>query len=134
MSKQFRRTNEKYIHGSHNIREAIRISCPKVFAILEQMENYLKEEENIWLYHWTEDKFYIEVIDRSIEVSILRCRMGISFDFKRDIVLFSNDGGNCFVRANKWKSWLTKRLPSKILTGEYNDKTFHVYKDERETP
>ena len=134
MSKEFRTCYEKYNNSS--AREMVRISCPKVFAILEKMEQYLKDEEIINIYNWTGDRFYIDVVDSSMHAPILNHRMGITFDFRKDKVIFNNDTneefkGNCFVRANKWKSWLTKRLPKEILMGEYNENTFHIYKDWR---
>jgi len=124
--------HKKYSKGSHTTSELIRIHNPNIYKILQWLETKLKPSEVIDIHYWASEWLYIIVEDRNIKEYIVNMRMGFTVNMSKDIVMYNNDksdnhwGGNCFVRANKWKTNLRK-----YLGNQYNEHTFHIYKDPR---
>jgi len=131
MSKPYKRKCDKYNGSSYGSAMLISIHCPNIQKILEWLEARLKPSESIAIYPWTDDWFYIEVTDSEIKASIVNARIAFTVNVRRDRIMYCNDfedntvgGGNCFVRANKWKTYLKKEWAEEWDAGRW-----HIYKD-----
>jgi hypothetical protein len=131
----YRRTYDKYKEGNSSAAEILKIKCPKVIApLLTWLESHLKKTESIDISHWGVDWFYICVEDTDyIKFGHpSEMRVGFTVNVLADKIMWSDDtkynshGGNCFVRANKWKPLIKKYF------GNFNngiEKAIHFYKD-----
>ena len=136
MSKPYRRQYDKYKKCSYTAAMLVKIHCPYIYTILEWLEPKLKPSEYISISNWNKDWFYIEVLDDDITESIVNTRMAFTVNMRKDRIMFCNDyldnpvgGGNCLVRANKWKRYLKKRFDK-----QYTPEHFNIYKDPRPLP
>ena len=133
-----RRTIERYSENGE-AQYVIKQLCPNTARLLGWFESYLKPTERITVEHWTGDVFYIVIDDTAMhnereyeQASINAMRCGVTVNVKDDAVMYSNDtkvnphGGNCFVRANKWKKFIKLHFGQHYLNGG-----FHIYKDGR---
>lgn len=142
MKRDPRRTHEKYLNRNDVSALLLKLTRPTIASILVFLEQNLGLDEQIDISNWHEEFFYLSVMDRRYAQvrpadSRYQCagmRLGITVDANRDCMIWPGSpyptivnprlprGGNCYVRANKWKRLLRAKYP--IDFGG-----FRVYKD-----
>lgn len=95
-------------------------TCLNLFNFLN---DNLNKFEHIVIQHWTENYFYIEVEDERVNTFNSSYRIGFSVDCEKDKIFWNCDGGNCYVRSNRWK----KKL--KQLNCSLGQPKMHYYAD-----
>lgn len=125
---------EHELYGPHNDSNsyatamAIKLKCPNIRPDLEFLEQHLGNTEHIRITYWVDSMFYLEVHDtrpspapningRPVPCAISRWRMALTINVAEDKIFWNDDksvplfnGGNCFVRAPRWKGLMKKRF------------------------
>lgn len=110
---------EKYVN--HNAVELLRHSSKAMGELVDWMLANLGEYEQLHVGHWTDSWFYVQAIDTRKDKFITRQRFGLTVDVAKGKILWNDKGGNCFVRAQRWKKrQRVKNIPQGRI---------HVYKD-----
>lgn len=112
--------------------ELLKASCPDIARHVEGIEQYLHAYEYLDVHQWIGTRWYAVVVDtrgrllRGVHPSNLR--FGLTLDVKNGgSIMWSDEGGNCFVRATKWKVWAKRHF--NLGRYEIFSERFHVYKD-----
>ena len=123
-----RRTHDKYKteRACHSI---LKQKCPEIGKLLELIESKLYSTEKIEISQWCNDWYYVIIEDsRFAHLGYpANAVCGFTVNINKDIVMFNNDtsdnanGGNCFLRSEKWKRIVNKNLNA-------NSDMFHFYK------
>lgn len=124
-----RRTNEKYRStGGATAGSILKTLCPNIRSLIRDIENNLAAFEEIDIYRWVGNWYYIVVDDPRLSSHPQNIRIGFTVNIKRDIIMWNNDssdnlsGGNCFLRSAKWKNFVNKRWNKAV-----NKEMMHFY-------
>ena len=109
------------LRTSHTAIELLRHSSKAMAELLEWMIANLGEYEVLDITHWMDSKFYVEAVDTRISHFISKARFGLTVDVAKGKILWNDQGGNCFVRAARWKR---RERVKNIPVGH-----IHIYKD-----
>jgi hypothetical protein len=105
----------------HDTIELLRHSSKAMGELVAWMIANLGKHEILDITHWMESKFYVEAIDTRKGKFITDQRFGLTVDVAKGKILWNDEGGNCFVRAHRWKRRdRVKNIPQGKI---------HVYKD-----
>ena len=121
--------------------EVMKRACPKVIGpLLRMIEENLGKDEILEAYEWLGNAWYLVVKNTALkpkagEVSAYphNSMIGWTVDISKDKIFWSNatkplatdaafpltNGGNCFVRSNKWKH-LLKNAGVSDLKGKFH--------------
>lgn len=142
MKRDQRRRQQRYRNGIE-ASDLLKLTCQTTIGpLLGFLEQNLGEHETLSVHSWVDEFFYIEVIDSrfragpSFDSQIAGMRIGLTVDVLRDRIVWSNIpyrpntsqparlplGGNCYVRANKWKRLVRERF-------NQFDLGFRIYKN-----
>lgn len=116
-----RQPKDKYfLNGAANAAAILKTLCPTIGQLITDIENNLAPFEEMDVYQWVGDWYYVSVRDWRFKKYPEDVRIGFTFNIKRDIIMWNNDpednlsGGNCFLRSAKWKAFINKRFEGKV--------------------
>lgn len=96
--------------------------------ILEGIIANLATNESVTMTQWTGKLWYVNVQNRTlyqkarmegdVDGKINSHRFGLTLDIKRSDICWNTDGGNCFVRGQKWLKYLRENFSDAGFTPE----------------
>ncbi len=139
--------HDKYANRCNAAAVLLKLTRPNLADILNSLEQNLGADEVIHIRAWHDEFFYIEVEDLRYRLApaarqqqCAHLRVGLTVDVMRDNVVWSNVpyltvrrasrlplGGNCYVRANKWKKVMRRCAPELVGFNVYKDVSLNKY-------
>ena len=98
------------------------LSCGRYKVTLEKLLTAINEHaaanESVRMYQWMEDRWYIEVRNDIMHQKatdsdgrIRAMRFGLTVNVNTGHVLWNAQGGNCWVRGQKWLRFFKAQFP-----------------------
>ena len=115
-----RTLQSRYSGDSYGAAQVIKVKCPTLGRLLTFLEGKLHRHEQLDVHSWYGSLFYVVIRDMRGEGIVhlypRDMRAGLTVDLASDTVQFADStevnesGGNCFVRAPKWKTILRRHF------------------------
>ena len=92
--------------------------------LLREILDNLKGQEELRIEEWTGSKWYIEVVDHSIQYSpgnsavVIRCWFTV--DINQDSLMDNQHEGNCGYRSLRWERFYKRWFPSLVAGKDYH--------------
>lgn len=95
----------------------------------------IDQQERLEIYQWTQERWYFCVINPTLPSVMNQGRnvAGFTVDLLQDKIIWSNEGGNCFVYTEKWARRIKKQFKATLGRTSWKPDTESQVRDYRPT-